>query len=150
MSYVDGEELILRQVRLCDNFNASNTARCNWKILNSGKASLGNYAVLRPGSIEFDWVTPTVYDARWVTVIEVWQRYKDDIESPTRLYARINDLITGLMVQKRLGDTTDSIIDFSLRSAGEVEEMRNRRGGLEYLRWSLSCAWAERTEVTFA
>lgn len=148
--YQDGEALLLAKVRACNNFDSANTSRCNWKILGTGKSARGNYAILRPGPFELTWVTPNTYDAPWTTVIELWQRYTNDIDTKDRLYARIEDLLTGLMASKRLDDATGEVLDFTLRSGGEVEEMRNKRGGVEWLRWQLSCLWQERHTVTFA
>ena len=82
MSYSDGEAAILGLIRAMPAFDRANVSRGDWKPLNSGASD--HYAVLKPG--DFTVMAEALGGeaiVQWRTVIEVWQRWKDD--SPTLL-----------------------------------------------------------------
>ena len=148
--YSDGEALALTRVQACTGFSTTNTSRANWKILNGGKSD--HYAILRIGPFTQEWITPRVYKANWTTIVELWQRYKDDSTTQTNLYGYIGNLLTGLAPYRKLGDTTNLIEDANTESAGEVLEMWTQKNGAgpQWLKWELSLKWSEEITVTFA
>jgi len=148
MSYSDGEALILTRVQACTGFSSTNTARANWKLLNQGKSD--HYAIIRPGPFRGEMISATVILWRWTTVVELWQRYKDDASTQTNLYGYMASLIAGLLPYKRLGDTTNNISDATPRSAGDVQEMWKARGGPAWLKWELVIDWQEEQTITYS
>lgn len=77
MSYGTGEAALLALLARSTAFNRHNASRGDWKPLNSGASD--HYAVLRPGAFTnaadgLSGESLTTYR----TVIEVWQRWKDD------------------------------------------------------------------------
>ena len=149
MGYSDGEALILTRVRNCSSFDADNTSRGNWLILNAGKGSGGTYAVLRPGEYDpRDWLTFSQDLIRWTTYIEVWQRYKDDTDTRSDLESAISEIITELRQYPHQGDAT-KILDSDCQPEDEPKEMWTRSGGPGYLMWRIKLEWQEVTNVTF-
>ena len=147
MSYKDGEDLVIARVRACTGFGRHNVSQADWKVLNSGKSD--HYAIVRPGGFEIEWSTLRQYTAHYNTVIEVWQRYIDDTQTATNLYALVNNILA-LLSYWKLGDTGTSIQDSTITGAETVEEMWNESGGPSWLRWSINVQWDELTTVTFA
>lgn len=147
MSYLSGEALILAEVQSCSGFDANNTSRGNWLVLNRGGGD--HYAILRPGAFETEWITYTKYLARYTTVIEIWQRYKDDATTKTNLYGHIANIMA-LMTTPRIGDTTNVISDSSITGAAEPVERWTKDGGPVWLTWEVQFRWTEEIEVTFS
>ena len=145
MSYSTGEGFVLSRVRACAGFNAANTAQSDWKLLNSGADD--HYAILCPGAFTLEWVTPNVYQANWVTLIQVWQRYVDETTTHNNLYGHVNDLLA-LLAYRHLNSST--ILDASFEGAEAPLEMANREGGISWLRWDVRVKWSEQAEVTYA
>lgn len=146
MSYSAGETLILTKVRTCAGFTSSNTSQANWKLLNQGKAKF--YAILHIGPFVSKWITPKVHRDTYTTVIELWQRYKDDSTSTTDLYTNFAALLTGLMPSKRMGDATGNVDDASVSGGDELEEMWTASGGPAWLRMKINIVWSEDIEET--
>lgn len=144
MSYTAGEAAILAQVQTCTGFSSTNTSRSNWGVLNSGKDD--HYAILRPGAFATAWISPTVYEARYNTVVEVWQRWKDDTSTHTSLYAHIANLMA-LMTNP---DMDAGLLDSSITGAEAPEEMWRKSGGPSWLRWRINIAWSDQVQVTFS
>ena len=146
MSYSTGEALILTRVRACTGFTSANTARANWKLLNSGKSD--HYAIIRPGGFAVEWQTLGMAVFRYTTVIELWQRYTDDTTTQTNLYGYIANLY-GLLDYPHLGSSA-SIQDSTIMGADAPEEMWRNEGGPAWLRWSMRVEWTEERSATFA
>lgn len=147
MSYSSGEALILTRVQACTGFSTTNAVRANWKLLNQGKSD--HYAIVRPGPFRGEMISPTVIMWRYTTVVELWQRYKDDATTQTSLYGYMAYLTTGLMPYRKLGDTGNTISDSIPRSTGQVQEMWTKRGGPSWLKWELTIEWQEEEQVTY-
>lgn len=146
--YADGEKLIATKVKYCEKFGPDNVTQCNWKVLNTGKAD--HYAILRPGPFDIEWLTPTVYRGNYTTIVEVWQRYKDDGVSQNNLYLLIGYLMTGLQPERFMDDTTGTIQDATISGSGAVAEMWNRGGrGPAWLKWEINVNWKQQVEVTY-
>ena len=147
MSYNTGEAAILTLMQSVTGFSSSNTSRGNWLILNKGLDD--NYAILRPGGFSIEWITFQSYHANYSTVVEVWQRYIDDATTHTSLYTHVGNIITSLNQYYKLNGTS-GVIDASIASADEPEEMWRKGGGPQWLRWRLVLEWKEEVNVTFA
>jgi len=150
MSYSDGEALILTQVQATTSFSSSNTSRANWKLLNKGKS--GQYAILRPGEFEREhFGLGGNYSTNWVTICEVWVRYKDDSTSLTNLEAKSAEIIERFDEYRLAADGTGNVRDVFVRSGTEPEEMWTAGGnGPSWLRQTLSIEWSEERTVTLA
>jgi hypothetical protein len=145
MSYATGETALLAVVRTCTGFSSTNTSQCNWKLLNQGKAS--EYVILRPGAFAIEWITMSAYVTRYTTVIELWERYKDDSTTYTNLYANIAALMTGIQPERLLN--TAGIQDSTVSGASAPQEMWKKGGGPQWLKWELTVSWQEETIITF-
>lgn len=152
MAYGTGEALILTRLRSLANFNSKNTAQSNWKPMNDGSKGVKagdsvHFAVLRPGPFSQEWITPTVFDSNWTTLIEVWQRYKDDTTTATDLYARAYEIIAEFMQYPKLGSGDDQYHGVIITGADALQQRWFKEGGPMWLVWELSLQWKEQMEV---
>lgn len=148
MSYKLGEAAILAKVQTCTGFDSTNTSQAKWRLLNSGRSD--NYAILRPGEFSLEWLTPAMYQANWQTVIEVWQRYKDDGTTQEYLYDLVENLLVGLQVWPNMG-LPNSVHDSSISGGDTPEEMWTAGGnGPAWLRWNVTVSWSEQDEITLS
>jgi len=145
MSYSAGETRILALIQACTGFSATNTSQSDFKMLSGGHSD--HYAILRPGAFAIEWHAITSYTARYVTVLEVWQRYTDDTTTQTNLFGYVNNLFA-ILAYPHGGDS--SMSDLTIRSAGDPKEMWTKEGGPQWLKWELEIAWDEQATVTFA
>ena len=148
MSYSTGEAAILTVLRADDSFAANNTARANWKVLNSGKGTKGTYVILRPGESSVLWISPIIYMATYITVAEVWQRYTDDATTQANLYAAVANVMNALMPERRLNSS--AITDATVRAIPVITEMwKDGADGPSWLKQEVAVEWKEETEITF-
>lgn len=143
MSYEAGEAAIATLVQAATGFSSANVARSNWKLLNQGKDD--NYAIIHPGSFEIEWRAFSMYHIVWRTVVEIYQRYKDETSTQTSLYGHVYNVITHLQKYPNLS-ATSGVSDASVTGAGEPEEMWKSGGGPSWLKWSVVIEWRE--EIT--
>lgn len=147
MSYSAGEALILTQVQNVSGFSANNTSRGKYGILNTGKAAV--YAILRPGPFENAIVAPLTVHTDWTTIVEVWQRYKDDGSTLTDLEGNVQAILTRLNLYRKLADTTNSIVDAVANIGSEpVEVTAQGGGGPLWLKQEITVSWKEETSIT--
>ena len=111
LSYADGEALALTQIQAVSGFAASigNTSRGKYGILNTGKAAV--YAILRPGGFQRMWMAPKCVHTDNSTIVEVWQRYKDDGTTLTDLEANVQLILARLDLYRHMGDTQNKVLD---------------------------------------
>lgn len=141
MTYSTGEALLLTAIQALSSFDTNNSSRGNWKILDKGHNS--KYVILRPGAFAVEWFAYTSYTVTYRTIIEVWQRYTDETTTHTNLYAAVGEIITGLMPEHLINDTTGVIQDMQVIEGGEPEEMWTSGGGPAWLRWNITVQWVE-------
>lgn len=146
MTYTSGEAAILTVLRADSNFDTTNTSRANWKLLNTGGSSGGEYVILRPDESAIQWITPTTYIARYVTVAEVWQRYTTETDSFTNLYTAVANVMTALMPERKLNTT---VTDATVRRIPAPEYRWIEEGGPMWLVQEVAIEWTEETTVTF-
>jgi len=146
MSYKTGEDLIFALVKTATNFNANNTYQANWKALNKGKDD--HYAILRSGESTVEWITLRGYITHYQTIIEIWQRYRDDSTTQTTLYGYIGNILNKLQGTPKLGDKGSTIQDSSVSVANTPEEMwTNNANGPSWLRWKITVKWDELSSI---
>ena len=146
MSYGDGEALILTLIRLHADFDASNTARGNWKLLNSGNSAF--YAILRPGVATF--TTDSIgglggvvrtRSRHWRTEVMVYQRYVDDGTSLTNIEGHVSDLIDHIDQYPQLNDSSNIVRIGEAVGMGELVEFPARAP--KWLLWPIFVDWTE-------
>lgn len=148
MSYYAGELLILAQVQQATGFTANNVVIGKWNVLNQGTAR--NYVIIKRGAFARSQAAMSTNEATWQTILQVWERYKDDGETYNLLMQDVDNVIARLDQYRKAGDTTGKIIDVFLSAGREPEEMWNKSGGLSWLKQDLVVTWKEHTEVTYA
>lgn len=146
-NYANGEAALLALIQTVTGYSSSNTSRGKWGILNTGKSN--TYAILKPGRFGGrQFAAPTCVQTTWSTVIQVWQRYKDDGTSMTDLEANVAKIIAKIDADPNLGDSTGTVLDSNLRSGEVVQEMWRNGGGPAWLMWELTVEWTEQSIVT--
>lgn len=148
-NYYTGETLAEIQVASVTGFQSSNVTRGRWGLLNSGNND--HYAILKRGESPIEWVSHNVSQIRYRTIIEVWQRVKDDQESYDNLLTYADDIKTRLEKYRLLADTTGVVLDANLTGMSAVtEQWRNNADGPSWLKIDLYLDWSQQTNVTFA
>lgn len=146
--YKDGELLIEAQVAQATGFNTGNVTRATWKILNSGNND--HYAIIKRGESTRVW-EGTSHTRNYRTIIEVWQRVKDDQDSYDALNEYADNIETQLDPYFQLADTAGTIRDANLSGSSVVtEQWRNNSDGASWLKLDLFVDWSEEKYVTFA
>lgn len=146
--YSEGEALILAQLQAVSGFSSSNTSRGDWGILNSGAAAF--YGIVKPGAFSREQGAMAMNVSTFNTVIQVWQRYKNDGATMTDLQGHAKDVINRFDAYRKVGDTTGTIVDAALIEGREVEEMWTKDGGLNWLKQDLIVRWQEHDNVTYS
>ncbi len=145
--YSDGEALVLAQLRSVSGFSADNTSRGDWGILNSGKATA--YGIVKPGTFSRAQGAMSMNISTFDTVIQVWQRYKNDGETLTTLEENVKNTLNRFDQYPQLADTTGTIVEAAIVEGREVEEMWTKDGGLNWLKQDLIVRWQEHDNVTY-
>lgn len=148
MSYLAGEALVLTQLQAVTGFSSTNTSRGKWGILNSGKSD--NYGIVKPGAFSRTEIAMSANLTNWQTIIQVWQRYKDDGVTLTDLETLTDAVISRFDQYRKLGDTTGAIVESFITGGGEAQEMWNKSGGLSWLKQDLIVTWQEHTNVSYS
>ena len=146
--YAAGEALALTALQSVTGFSSTNTSRGKWGLLNSGLSD--HYGVLKPGEFERSQGSMSMNISTFRTVIQIWQRYKDDGDSLTSLEAHVDNVLTYFDTKRKLGDGTGTIVDAFIAEAREVQEMWNKDGALFWLKQDVILTWQEHDVVTYA
>lgn len=146
MSYATGEAAILTRLQAHADFDALNTSRGDWTILNSGAAAF--YAILKPGEpADVEWISGLVYTTSWNTVIEVWQLYTTDAATLAALEATTAKVFGQMMPHRRLGMT--AVQRAAINRISTPVQMPAT--GPQWLKQELNVRWVEQSDaVTFA
>ena len=95
MSYPAGEAVVLTLLQAMSEFDRRNTARGDWKPLNSGGSD--HYAIIRPGPFANEATAlGGASVTAWRTIIEVWQRWVDDAPTVLALEGLVSAVIDHL------------------------------------------------------
>lgn len=120
--YSDIEALWLARVRAISGYSDSNTSRGKWGILNSGASE--RYVIVKPGSR--DRQMNSIGGGRLETsqtVIEVWQKYRDDGDTLTTLQTAVDTLLDALDRYPRLGGLGSTIRQGEIAAVREVMQI---------------------------
>ena len=148
MTEAAGLTLIKTQVQAVTGFDANNTTIGKWGILNSGKND--HYAIIKPGETTRENYSLSAVGTLYTTIIEVWQRYKDDGETLTDLLAHIENITARIDQYRKLADTTSTIRDANIVGYGDVNEQWNKDGGVSWLSRDIVIEWTEEEPITYA
>ena len=118
--YKDGEALWLTRVRAVSGFDTSNTSRGNWTILNNGAADI--YAILKPGEWNREMIGFNRRLNVYQTIIQVWQKYREDGTSMINLEDKINDILVSVDTYPQIGDSGNTVIDAQIIAVREVQQ----------------------------
>lgn len=146
--YPEGEALILAQLQNVSGFNTSNTSRGDWGILNSGSSR--SYGLLKPGTFTRTQGAVNMNISIFTTIIQVWERYKDDGTTLINLESNIKAIIKYFDKYRKTADATGTIVNVLIAEGREVEEMWTKDGGLSWLKQDLIVQWQEHDEVNYA
>ena len=147
--YTDGEILAADLVAQVTGFSSNNVTRATWRILDSGRSD--HYAILKRGETITAWEAMRLQVNRYRTIIEVWQRVKDDQASYDALLAYVDDIQARIEQYWKLADTAGTVFDANLTGTGVVtEQWRNNSDGPSWLKIDLYLDLSEQTNVTFA
>ena len=147
MAYTDGESAILARIRAHADFSTSNTDANDWKLINSGNSAV--YAILKPNAdpAELEFFSLSMYRVIWQTVVEVWQRYKDDGTTAASLFGNVQKIIAQLQPYKKLG--LNNVQNSEIVSITAPSYRWDKDGGPAWMVQELNIAWLEETSVTF-
>lgn len=148
MSENAGITLISAQVAAATGFTSANVDIADWKKLNSGGNN--HYAIIKPGTAERPPLSFTVKNNNYRTIIQVWQRYKDDGSTLTDLLTHVDNITARIDQYRKLADTTKTIRDANVTGYGEVTEQWNKDGGLSWLKRDIFVDWTEEELITYA
>jgi len=144
MAYITGENLIATAVKAHTNFDTDNTFQAKWKCLDSGKDD--HYAIIKSGGTTPVFITPTIYQSEHRTIIQVWQRYKDDGSTSTSLYGYVDNVMAQIQNTEHLGDTAGIIQNSTVGEVREVMEMCLSGGGPAWLKQEVVVRSHEQTK----
>jgi len=147
MSYSDIEALVLTRLQGMTQFGTGNSSRGKWGILNSGNDD--QYAVIRPGTRTRQKISPLNMVDTYQTIIELWQRYKDDGTTMTDLEALV-DAVTAEFDKYRQGGSATGLVQ-KMRIP-EVREMLQigPPDGPDWLRIDVVVVTDEENAITYS
>lgn len=144
--YGDVEALWLTRIRAISGYDGTNTSRGDFKILNSGKSN--QYVVIMPGAHSRQMISLSTRLETWQTVMEVYERYKDDGTTLTALETQVNTIVDAIDQYRILGDTGGTV------RKGEIVEIREvvrfPPNGPEWLIAAIVGQTDEEKSITFA
>ena len=147
--YKDGEALWLTRLQAMPEFDAQNSARGHWGLMNKGKAD--HYAIIKPGAWERTKISRHTRLDRYQTIIQLWQRYKEDGSSLVDLEGLVASTLTELDKYRVMGDTSSNIIQANIIAVREVIEVRSSPAdGPSWLYVELVGEWHEEIDISYA
>lgn len=148
MSESAGITLLAAQVAAATGFTSANVTIMKWGILNQGKSD--HYAILKPGSTSRTALTFRMKDNVYQTIVEVWQRYKDDGTSGTTLLTHVDNVTARIDQYRKLADTTSAIRDANIIGYSELKEQWTKDGGISWISRDVIVEWQEEELVAYA
>ena len=149
MSYSAGEALVLTVVQKATSYDAANTARNDWRLLNTGKSA--TYAILRPGRTAGGFAGVSLYSARRTTVIEIWERCGANINATVAsVMDRADEVMAQLNKYPHLG--SEAVVTDSNVTAVEAPLEMWKKGATApaWVRVDITLEWIEQTVVSFS
>ena len=144
-----GLTLIQTQVVALSAFTAANVSIAEWGFLNSGNSD--HYAIIRPGPTERSEISFGFIDNGYQTIVEVWQRFKNDGTTLTTLLGHVDNIAGQIDKYRKLADTTGKIRSAQVSGFSEVtEQWRNNADGPGWLKRDIVIDWKEEFNVNRA
>lgn len=148
MNYLDGEKLIADRVEEAIGFSSQNVKRGAYGVLNSGNSD--HYAILHAGGTARTQETFTTKLNTHRTVIEVWQRLRDDATSLDNLYAHVANIVNYLDPLRDMSSDGTYIRDANVTGVGEVKEMWTTKGDApSWFKQEIMVDWSDADNVTY-
>ena len=140
MSYSDGEARILALIQGMAEFDRRNTARGDWKPLNSGASN--RYAIVKPGMFSNASETLAAGSAvtTWRTIVEVWQRWVDDGPTVTALEGLVGRVVEHL---ERYPSLDGAALMAWVAGGGEMQQRWLKEGGPMWAVQEVYLDWQE-------
>ena len=147
MAYIDSKTAIINRIKAHADYSDSNTDQNDWKKLNRGNDDF--YAIAKPSTepAEIEFITFKIYVINWMTIVEVWQRYKDDGTTQNDLFGNVQKVITQLQPYKNLGLSNVNNSEISAISTPQ-QAWRENEAGPSWLIQELNIIWQENVEIT--
>jgi hypothetical protein len=103
-------------------FTSINSARGNWGIRNSGRSA--QYAILLPGEHgNREMISLRTRQNQWRTIIQLWQRYKDDGDSLIDLEQLADAVLASLDAYPHIGDTGATVHYAQIINVGRFNQI---------------------------
>lgn len=148
-SYSSGETLLASVIRTVSGFTTANTTIGQWGVLNSGASD--HYAIIRKGQHTRAYNTPRMVENTYRTIVEVWQRYKDDGNSYQSLLSYVDSIAETVDQYRKLSDNGSTVLDATYIGSGDViAQWRNKGDGPSWLRVDMTIEWKEQEITTYA
>lgn len=119
--YSDIESYWLTRVRAVTGYDESNTSRGKWSILNSGASE--RYVIVKPGPRDRQMIALNTRLETSQTIIEVWQKYRDDGDTLTTLQTAVDALLVALDPYPRLGGLGSTVRKGEIVSVREAMQV---------------------------
>ena len=148
-SYTDGEGFLADVLQGVPGFDGTNVTRGKWGVLNSGLSD--HYAIIRKGQHTRAFTTPRMVENVYRSIVEVWQRMKDDGESYEALLSYVDSIAAVVDQYRKLSDDGIVVLDANYIGSGDViAQWRNKGDGPSWLRVDMIIEWKEQEVVTYA
>ena len=122
MSYDTIEGLWLTRLQAMSQFTSANSARGKWGIRNTGKSA--QYAILLPGEHgPREMISFNSRQNQWRTIIQLWQRYKDDGDSLIDLEQLTDAVLTSLDAYPHIGDSANTVFNAEIVNVGRFNQL---------------------------
>lgn len=148
--YEDGEEQILKTLRLLSQYNTNNSDRVNWLLLNSGNSAL--YAIVKPGESteEMMGLSHGVTHITYQTIIELWRLYQVAADALT-LEADMETVKAHFRKYRFLGGGASSnTIDAQVKGNSAMMQKWLSEGGPRWAVIEIRLEWMEQQTITLA
>ncbi len=147
MSYPDGEAAILALLQSMPEFDRRNTARADWKPLNSGASD--HYAILKAGAFVNapESLGGGSSVTTWRTVVELWQRWVDD--GPTAVALQTLAQATLEHLERYPSLAGEGLLAW-VSGGGEMQQRWLKEGGPVWAVWEVYIDWQEERFISVA
>jgi hypothetical protein len=147
MSYDNGEELALTQIRAADSFNSKNAFRGRYIKHNTNHEVV---AIIRPGpfAISEDSGLGGGYSITWVSVCEIWVKIgqRGMGRALEQLQLKRQEIIDRFHLHFRGNDLTNTVRDMEVTEAGDLYTRETDRK--VWVVQDISIQWMEDYNVT--
>ena len=140
MSYPTGEAKLLALIQGMAEFDRRNSARADWKLLNSGASD--HYAILKPGPFinSSESLGSGSAVTTWRTIVEMWQRWLDDGPTVLALEALVGAVIERL---ERFPSLEGVALMAGVSGGGEMQQRWLKEGGPGWAVQEVYVDWQE-------